>query len=118
VIGAFAAGYYKLNRNDTISPSSYTGLGGIYTAQKSYFLAAFQQLYFNEDRWRIQAGVGVLDVNFQFFYENPVAGLGNFVDYSTQGSFAVVQVQRKVIWKLYAGLIGQYNDSKNNIHQS
>jgi hypothetical protein len=108
VIGAFAAGYYKINRNDTISPSSYTGIAGIYTAQKSYFMAAFQQLYLNEDRWRILAGVGVMDVNFQFFYENPVAGLGNFVDYSTKGSFAVAQVQRKVIWRLYAGLIGQY----------
>jgi len=112
VLGAFAAGYYKLNRNDTISPSSYTGIGGIYTEQKSYFLVLFQQLYFNEDRWRILAAAGLLDVNFQYYYENPSASVGNFVDYTTKSGFAVVQVQRHIIWRLYAGLSGQYIDSK------
>src|SRR6478752_2609949 len=39
IVGALVSNYYKLNKKDTISPSSNTGIFGMYTQQKSY--AAF-----------------------------------------------------------------------------
>ena len=111
-LGAMASAYYKMNKEDTVSPSSNTGIIGIYTAQKSYVLLAFQQFYLDEDRWRIRAAAGTLDINFQFYYDAPEVDVGNFVDYSTKANFALLQVQRLVIWRLYFGLTGQYASAK------
>ena len=36
IVGAMVSKYYKLNKKDTISPSSNTGITGMYTEQKSY----------------------------------------------------------------------------------
>src|SRR6187399_951700 len=58
VLGALVSGYYKINKKDTISPSSSTGVAGMYTAQKSYALITFSQLFFAEDRWRVTAALG------------------------------------------------------------
>lgn len=112
IAGAMVSGYYKVNRNDTVSPSSNTGIVALYTAQQSYILIGFQRFYLAHDRWRIVAGVGTANVNFQFYYDDPLVVSGDFVDYTTKTNFASVQVQRKVVGKLYAGLIGQYITTK------
>ena len=75
-----------MNKKDTISPSSNTGITGIYTQQKSYVFIAYSKLYFAEDRWRITAAAGTMDINFQFYFEDPVTSVGNFSDYSTKAN--------------------------------
>ena len=110
--GGMVSGYYKVNRNDTVSPSSNTGILALYTAQQSYVLIGFQRFYLAQDRWRIVAGVGTANVNFQFYYDDPLVASSDFVNYTTKSSFASVQVQRKVVGKLYGGLIGQYISAK------
>ena len=49
--GAMAAIYYRVNRADTISPLSNTGIAGIYTTNNSWFLSAYSLMYLDEDRW-------------------------------------------------------------------
>jgi outer membrane protein assembly factor BamA len=102
-VGAMAAGYYKFNSDDTISPSSNTGVFGMYTSEGSYMIFGFHQMYFNQDKWRIRAAGGHVDINFQFFYENPLASVGGFVDYKTKANFAFLQVQHRIFNRIYAG---------------
>src|SRR3954451_19826541 len=103
IVGALVSKYYKLNKKDTISPSSNTGIFGIYTAQKSYAAFAFSRFYFARDRWRVTAAVGATDINFQFYLEDPTASTGNFYDYKTKATLLVLQVQRNIFKRIYFG---------------
>ena len=103
ILGALVSKYYKLDKKDTISPSSTTGFFGMYTAQKSYAAFAFSRFYFSRDRWRVLAAVGATDINFQFYLEDPTASTGNFYDYSTKAKLVVLQVQRNIYKRLYFG---------------
>ena len=101
--GAMGQAFYKLNRNDTVSPSSSTGVFGMYTTNKTYFGAVFQRLYLREDNWRIMGAVGLGNINFQYWQELPVIG-GDFICFSTETVFAMARVERRVYRKLYAGV--------------
>ncbi|TMI62550.1 MAG: hypothetical protein E6H07_14120 [Bacteroidetes bacterium] len=103
IVGALVSKYYKLNNKDTISPSSNTGIFGMYTGQKSYIVLGFSKLYFAKDRWRVTAAAGTMDINFQFYLEEPAASTGNFYDYSSKANLLVLQVQRNIFKRLYFG---------------
>ena len=109
--GAMANMYYKVSSNDTISPSSSTGIFGMYTTNKTYFLAAFQQLYLHEDRWRISAAVGAGNINSQYWQDFPVDG-GEFIGYGTKARFAMAKVDRKVYDNLYVGANANFVNSE------
>ena len=102
-VGALGQMFYKVNQNDTVSPTSSTGIFGIYTTNHTYFAAAFQQLYLKEDNWRIKLAAGLGNINFQYWQELPIIG-GEFVDFSTQATFGMLRVERRVYKKLYAGI--------------
>lgn len=110
-VGAMGQMYYKVNQNDTISPSSSTGVFGMYTTNNTYFAAAFQQFYLKEDTWRIMAAIGIGNINFQYWQEIPVIG-GDFIGFNTQAEFAMFKVERKVYKKLYAGINSMYSKAK------
>src|SRR6187401_2270966 len=67
IVGALVSKYYKLNNKDTISPSSNTGIFGMYTGQKSYIVLGFSKLYFAKDRCCVTEAAGIMDINFQFY---------------------------------------------------
>jgi hypothetical protein len=71
VVGAMVSKYYKMNKKDTISPSSNIGIFGMYTQEKSYAIMGYSRFYFAEDRWRITAAAGSMDINFQFYLRRP-----------------------------------------------
>ena len=100
-IGAIPMAMYKLNPNDTISPASITGILGMYSTNDTWFGMFFQRFYLKEDNWRLTGAGGLGSINFQFFLDIPGAG---YVDYNTQVDFLFVEVQRRLIGKLYAGL--------------
>jgi outer membrane protein assembly factor BamA len=103
ILGAIVSKFFKINAKDAISPSSNIGIAGIYTQQKSYALFLYSQLFFAEDRWRIRAAVGTLNINFQFYLEDPVMSTGNFSNYSTNANLIVLQVQRNIFKRIYFG---------------
>jgi len=111
VVGALVSNFYKLNKEDTISPSSNTGIFGMYTEQKSYAVLGYSRFYFAEDRWRMTAAVGTLDINFQFFLEDPAASTGNFYDYSTKANLFVLQLQRNIFNRIYLGPTSSFINS-------
>lgn len=116
--GILASGYYKISQKDTISPSSNTGVMAMYTAEKSSMLFAFHQMYLNRDRWRVRAAIGNMDINFQFYMEDPSISVGDFIDYNTKANFAGIQLQHKVYRRLYAGLTGMYLGSETTYRLS
>ena len=103
VVGAIVSNYFKMNKKDSISPSSNIGIAGIYTEQKSYALFLYSQLFMARDRWRVRLAAGTIDINFQFYLEDPVTSTGNFSDYSTKAKLVVLQVQRNIFKRIYFG---------------
>jgi len=103
-LGVMTQAYYNLNPNDSISPSSSTGLFGMYTTNHTYFAAGFQRLYINEDRWRVLFATGLGNINYQFWQELPVGG--GYIGFGTKATFAMARIERKVYKKLYFGING------------
>lgn len=108
--GALVNGYYKVSKNDTISPSSSTGIAGAYTSNKSYFAGVIQQFYLKEDRWRIKFIGGLGNANLQFYYEYQQTG--KFIDYETKALFLLLDVKRQLIKNFYAGLSATLADAE------
>ena len=111
-LGAFGQVFYNVNKKDTISPASSSGLLGIYTAEKSWAIGFIQQLYLAEDYWRIRLAAVRGNLNFQFFNGNPDANVGNFENYSNEVAIVMAQVQYKIWNRLYGGLYAEYNFTK------
>lgn len=109
-IGAMGQYFYKINKKDTISPSSSTGLFGIYTTNKTYFMAAFQRFYLNEDRWKLMFAGGKGNINFQFWQDLP-DNSGVFIDFNTEATFALARIERKLFKKPYGGINMVYSDA-------
>lgn len=110
IFGAIGQVFYKINPADTISPSSSTGIFGIYTTNNSYMATVFQQMYLDEDNWRIIAALGFGNLNFQ----NWIGGVsvGKFVNYCTGADFAYLRVEKKIYGQLYLGIEGMLNKSE------
>lgn len=111
-LGAMTSAFYKVNNNDTISPPSSTALVGLYTQEKSWMFGGMQQLYLNEDTWRIRfAGVRG-NINFQFYNGDTEANTGGFENYSNDIVMVQTQVQRKIWNRIYGGVFAEYNNTK------
>jgi hypothetical protein len=108
--GTLFNGYYKINRNDTVSPSSSTSLLGVYTTNHSYFAAFVQQLYLKQDLWRIKFIGGFGNANLQVYPE--FAPAGQYIDYSTFMMMLSLDAKRKVYKKIFAGLSGSFTKAK------
>jgi len=110
-LGAMGQMFYKLDINDTISPSSSTGVFGMYTTNKTYFAAAFQRFYIKEDTWRIMGAAGLGNINFQYWQEIPIID-GAFIGFNTEATFAMIRIERRVYKQLYAGINSIYSKAK------
>lgn len=64
--GLIPLAMYKVNKEDTISPASISGLGSIYTTNETWFGIFFQRFYLDEDNWRLTTAGGLGAINFQF----------------------------------------------------
>lgn len=100
--GFLPMGMYNVSKKDTVSPSSISGGLAMYTTNDTWFLMLFNKWYLKEDKYRVMAAGGAGNVNYQFFWENPISP--GYIDYSTEMVFAKAEVQRKVYKNLYLGL--------------
>lgn len=112
MFGAIPMMMYKLNKADTISPKSLSGISAIYTTNKSYFISSFNKWYFDEDRWRIQAFLMTGNKNAQFYVDD--LNVSDFYDYGTKMSIVNFSVQRRIIKGLYAGVGYSYSHYDTN----
>lgn len=107
-IGALPMAMYNLSEKDTISPSSVSGVLGMWTTNDSWFTLAFSKFYFNEDKYRATIAAGLGSINFQTYASLPIGG--GFVDYNTGMNFIKVELQRRIIKHLYFGVNYMYTD--------
>lgn len=107
MFGAIPMTMYKVNKKDTISPKSLSGMSAIYTTNKSYVLAFFNRWYLKEDKWRLKFFFFTGNQNSQFFVDD--IDQPDFYDYSTKALIVSVGGQRKIINKFYGGISYTYS---------
>lgn len=101
--GAVPMLMYPVNKSDTLSPDSLSGLVGFYTTEGNYAAIFFQRFYLAEDNWRVQAAGGFGSQGFQFIPE--VGDIGNdFIEYTTDGKFFLAGFQRRIYKQIYGGI--------------
>jgi hypothetical protein len=100
MFGAVPMVMYNVNKKDTISPQSLSGVMGVYTTNKTWFSAFFTKLYLNEDKWRILFGAGLGNMNSQFLQS---AGTDQFTNVQTGADFLKLEVKRKIAKGVYVG---------------
>ncbi|WP_281234108.1 BamA/TamA family outer membrane protein [Flavobacterium gelatinilyticum] len=102
MFGAIPMMMYKVDKTDTISPKSLSGISGVYTTNKSYFIASFNKWYFKEDRWRAQFFAATGNQNAQYYVDD--IDVPDFYDYDTKKTMVHFTVLRRIIKSLYGGL--------------
>ncbi len=114
--GVMAAGYYKLNENDKISPLSRSSVMFSYSLNNTWFLVLPNKFYFKEDKFRAKAIIGTGSMNFQTYFDwadnidnFPGVVLPEpdeediFVDYNNAFQFVLLDLTTKVFDQLYVG---------------
>ncbi|MCK4776238.1 MAG: BamA/TamA family outer membrane protein [Candidatus Krumholzibacteria bacterium] len=105
-LGAIAMYLYKM---DEESQSSYTGAGVLYTSSESWGVGVAQALFFNEDAWKLKAGVAFFDLNLDFFGIGSGAGdQGISVPVNQKGWGGGLKALRRIKGHWYAGLKYSY----------
>jgi len=104
-LGALPMAMFNPIRDDTLSPSSIAGLLGMYSTNKTWFLMGFSKIHLDADNWRIMFAGGTGSVNFQFYLNNPI---NTWIPYNTAMDFAFIQIQRRLIYRLYLGVSYAY----------
>lgn len=101
-LGAIAMYLYKL---DEESQSSFTGAGAFYTSSESWGVGIAQELYFDENAWKLKAGVAYFDLNLEYFGIGSGAGdQGESVPVNQEGWGGGLKALRRVAGHWYAGL--------------
>ena len=102
--GAMPTFFFKLKKEDSLSPPSVIALYGLYSTNKSYVVVPSAKLYWNEDKNRASIYGGTMRVNNDFDYT-----LENNDDiklvFSELRTFVYFDYSRKIIGDFYVGLL-------------
>jgi len=101
--GAMPMYFFKLKKEDTISPPSMVMIYGIYTTNKSHVVVPAARLFWNEDKNRMNIAAGNIRVNNDFKYD--IEGVETQLVYSELRTFAVVEYSRKIFGNFYLGAL-------------
>jgi len=113
--GLTLAGVLFYNPNNAPQPW-ISGVGAMYTENKSWAVGAFHSMSLNNDTFRAIAFAGYADVNVEFFGIGPNAGArGVSIDINERGYLAIVQPQIRLLPSFYAGGRFQYLNLKTKI---
>jgi hypothetical protein len=99
--GLLPIAMYKVNKKDTISPASISGLYAIGTTNDTWLVGGFQRLYVREDKWRFTGAFGVGELNFQFLLDGWISA---YIPYTTSFDFAYIDIQRRISDHWFIGL--------------
>ena len=99
--------FYRPDTTDEQSPTSAVSLIGLYSDTDSYFGGLFNQMYLQEDRWRILMGLLTGRINHDL--DTPL--LGN-VEFETKIGLALATVERRVSQNVFVGVTGIYRQNR------
>ena len=95
---------FPIDKSDKDSPPTVLGVGGFYTDNKSYSVAAAIRTYLDHDRWRVLGIAATGKLNYDFFGVGSGAGsAGNSVPLSQNVNAYGAEVLRRVSSVLFAG---------------
>ncbi|WP_194766369.1 BamA/TamA family outer membrane protein [Tamlana sp. I1] len=116
IFGAMASGFYRMQKNDSISPLSKTMLIANYSTNKTWYVVQPNRFYFKENIYRGKLVSGLGSVNFQTYLEwgdlfpnlpngiLPIPGdEGEFVNYNNKFQFVFLEFLGRVYGQLYVG---------------
>jgi hypothetical protein len=117
---ALVGGYvYPMNKNDKVSPPSFTGGGGMYTDSKSWVVAVAQKAYLSEDRYRILGGIGIGEMNYDFYgVGTDSAKRGKSIPITQEAGGFLVEALRRIVWDSFAGLKYQFIKVRTSVDLS
>ncbi len=95
--------FFKLDKEDEVSPPSLIGLYALYTTNQSYIAAPFGRFFWNEDRNRATVMFGTARVNHDFVYDELSSDLR--LVYSEIRNYVVLGYNRKVFSDFYIGAL-------------
>ena len=101
--GGLGMYFFKLKKDDEISPPSLVSLYGIYSTNNSYIIAPFGRFFWNENKNRATFGIGTLKIKNYFLYDEQGNNLR--LVYSELRTFVSAEYSRKVIGDFYLGLL-------------
>ena len=119
-IGFMANAYFKINKEDNISPPSMIGTMGTYFYNKTYFAGVFNKNYFVDNKWRTMSALFMGNINFQTYLEIPDF-VGDFLqidddiitlDYNTKFQMVYLNLMREIVPHFYGGAQIVFSHSK------
>ncbi|RLE32244.1 MAG: hypothetical protein DRJ61_10030 [Acidobacteria bacterium] len=104
-----ALGAAYLYQIDEESYPSVSGIGALYTDNKSKAIAVGQSANFHGNDWKIVGGLGAYDLNLEFYGVGSGAGNNDrFLPVNQKGWFAGVKALRRIKGDWYGGLSYAY----------
>ena len=103
--GGLGMYFFKVNKEDKVSPPSLISLYAIYTTNNSYILAPFARLFWNENKNRATFGTAFVRINNDFSYEGDDGGEDVRLVYTENRKFFTAEFSKKVVGDFYAGLL-------------
>lgn len=102
---------YNLNKKDSLSPPSSTSALIYFDFYGSWFLAARQNLYFDDNKWRMISSIGYGDLRTKFFgigRDTAVVKNNQYVFINQKTFLFMLSGYRKIFSDFYAGLEYSY----------
>ena len=103
--GLITMGFFKLGTGEA-TKLSCLNVSGQYTTEGNWYVNTITQLYFAEDRYRLVAGAGYMNSNFQT-YQNMAGEDAIEIPYNNHGVFVFLSPTIRVYDRLYVGIGGQ-----------
>jgi hypothetical protein len=107
LIGVTAYFWPQDAKQADVQPPSVTGLVAMYTDTESWALGIGHNAYWDEDRWRLSAGLGTINLNLPLLAGDS-GGVELDVDWEIEGEFLSAELSRAFGEAWYAGLAGRY----------
>jgi outer membrane protein assembly factor BamA len=102
-IGAMGMYFFKFDKEDKISPPSNVNVMGLYSTNKSYFIALMGKLFWSEDINRANFATGVGNVNNNFLYS--INGDDVRLVFTENRKFVTLEYSRKILGEFYLGVL-------------
>jgi len=120
-IGFMSNGFFDINKEDTISPTSMVGIFGSYFTNSTFFFGVVSKNYFAEDKWRTRTVLAYGNIEFQTYVDVP-GYIGEtedgtvIIDYNTKVPFIYLSGMREIFNKIYGGVQVSYSQSKTEFN--
>jgi hypothetical protein len=113
-LAGVAAILFPISSKDDISPPATVGVGGFFTDNHSWAVAAAAKLYLDEDHWRVLGGVAKGEIHYRLAPAGTRAGHDVSIPIEQPVTGVVGELLRRVTGKLFLG--ARYTRADTQIH--